>query len=309
MDELRDLSFSIKYYLRNVTKKRKTESSHKYEERWLSAFHDYFLSGKDFPPIRDVTLIKFFHLELYQSSLLFEKGERKLKISAASVNRQFNTIRHFFTSLVMWDVLPYSPMVKLKDLEEITNIRRPWNDFQYKEVFRLAAPWFRDVLVFLRFTGARAGGAEHLKWENVNFEARLINVKTRKGRAGRETLYAVPIIGPLKTMLTTRYEWAKATGRAAPDDHVFLNASNNPVNGNHLSRECRRLIGKAGLSDQKISLHGIRHHLATRLHQAGASTETIRKYLGHSNTKTTERYLHAELSDLRNAAEKAFQVK
>jgi integrase len=47
---------------------------------------------------------------------------------------------------------------------------------------------------------------------------------------------------------------------------------------------------KCGLSD--VSLHTLRHTCASRLVQAGVSLYEVRKLLGHSSIKVTERYAH-----------------
>jgi site-specific recombinase XerD len=68
----------------------------------------------------------------------------------------------------------------------------------------------------------------------------------------------------------------------------------------------------AGMDTKKVSVHSLRHMVASDLDKAGARLQDIQRFLGHANPNTTSIYLQAlrgpiaamedELSKIRGAA-------
>ena len=58
----------------------------------------------------------------------------------------------------------------------------------------------------------------------------------------------------------------------------------------------RNLCARAGITGTHIYVHGLRHTVATLLHQGGNSIEDISSYLGHKDTTTTQIYIDRTVS-------------
>lgn len=125
-------------------------------------------------------------------------------------------------------------------------------------------------------TAGRIGAILELKWEKVDLENKVIDLRTTEAgpRKGRAT---VPMNEGLRAELAT----AKA---AALTDYV-VEWAGQPIKSikTGFNAACR----KAGLTG--VSPHTLRHTAAVHLAAGGRPMERISQYLGHSNTSVTER--------------------
>ena len=90
-----------------------------------------------------------------------------------------------------------------------------------------------------------------------------------------------------------------------PNAFLFPN-SQGGLEG-HFLRKCKGVAELAGLDGSTFTLHSWRRTWATRLHESGVSARTIQYRLGHSNLKTTLRYLGVIGDDSVSEAEKEFR--
>jgi site-specific recombinase XerD len=67
-----------------------------------------------------------------------------------------------------------------------------------------------------------------------------------------------------------------------PDRHITTRS---------VQRICRRAASRAKLT-KRVTVHTLRHSFATHLNEAGADIRVIQVLLGHSNYRTTLRYVH-----------------
>jgi len=83
--------------------------------------------------------------------------------------------------------------------------------------------------------------------------------------------------------------------RKADSDYLFVSRiGGHPIAGRRIHAILRRLLQKAGLANQGITPHKLRHTFATHLIRNGVDVRTVQKLLGHSGLETTARYLHSD---------------
>jgi site-specific recombinase XerD len=74
-----------------------------------------------------------------------------------------------------------------------------------------------------------------------------------------------------------------------------------PITSKSVWDAVQRAAARAGL-DKHVHPHTLRHSFATRLLESGADLRTIQLLLGHSDLKTTSRYLHMSERHLKATA-------
>lgn len=137
----------------------------------------------------------------------------------------------------------------------------------------LKRTWWLTALL----TGARAASLSHLKWEDVDFERKVIRFRVAKG--GRS--YRVPMSERLALILLRWREQAVAS------QWVFASP-----------RDPSRPLYEQVRDDRKgvLSPHHLRHTMRTQLAEVGATSDLARIALGHSMTHdVSQRYVTPQL--------------
>lgn len=148
----------------------------------------------------------------------------------------------------------------------------------------------RLAILLMLSTAARVGAVLDLTWDRVNFDRGFINLRradsiTRKGRA------VVPINDGLMAALTV-------ARKAALTDHV-IEWAGAPIKS--IKTGFNAAVKAAGLTD--VSPHVLRHTAAVHLAEAGVPMAEIANYLGHEDSRVTERvYARFSPSHLRSAS-------
>jgi integrase len=146
---------------------------------------------------------------------------------------------------------------------------------------------FRQLLVFLRFTGARPGEAARLRWEHIDLEAQVIRIPRHK--TSRTQQVKKPRVIPLHPVVVKLLAYVRRLNQ--PGDVVFLNHRKTPWNRSSLSLRIRRARAAGGIPDD-AKLYGLRHRFGTAAVVNGVDIKTLAELMGHETTRMTEHYLH-----------------
>lgn len=152
----------------------------------------------------------------------------------------------------------------------------------------------RALLEFLYGTGARVSEATRADLTDVEWETRTVLV-TGKGNKQRIVPIGSHCIEAIRAYLPDRLQLRRA---GADSGALFLNAR-----GGRLSRQgvygiVRNHGVSAGIAEERISPHVLRHSAATHMVEAGADLRTVQEMLGHANISTTQVYTKMSIRHL-----------
>jgi len=151
-----------------------------------------------------------------------------------------------------------------------------------------AATSLRDKLILglMYATGMRVSEVVRVRWRDLDFDRRLINVWQGKGRTDRQV-----------TLPTCYESLLKELSKGfSGDDFMFPSESNTRSRKNrHLSprtaeRIMERAVRIAGIK-KKATPHSLRHSFATHSFEDGCDIRRIQKALGHVRLETTTIYI------------------
>lgn len=182
-----------------------------------------------------------------------------------------------------------------------------------------ARPLVYRAIAFALQTGLRRGELLGLRWEDVDWEQRLVRVQRALQHVpGQGLRFVEPktatsrrsvALGAstLALLREHRREQLEARLRLGPayEDHglVFAREDGRPWSPDALDRAFRLACRRAGL--EAVRVHDLRHTHATWLLEAGVHPRVVQERLGHSSvTLTLDLYSHVMPTLQRDAADR-----
>ncbi len=133
--------------------------------------------------------------------------------------------------------------------------------------------------------GLRRSEGTKLDIADLHFRSRMLYVREGKGKKRR----AVPMTEKISEGLKEYYHQER---KGKLNEKAFIvNERGTRMQADSYSDILKRLVQRAMIG-KEITLHGLRHSIATHLLESGLSVEYVRDFLGHVHIDTTERYTH-----------------
>ncbi|QJC50902.1 tyrosine-type recombinase/integrase [Paenibacillus albicereus] len=147
----------------------------------------------------------------------------------------------------------------------------------------------RAILCLLYSAGLRVSEVVRLRLRDLDLERRTITVRQGKGRKDRVTLLSDIAQGAIE-----RY-----VGCSQPGDWLFPGQDGRRhLTERSVQKVFEQVRNRAGIR-KPVSVHSLRHSFATHLLENGTDLRYIQELLGHQSSRTTERYTHVSIRDVR----------
>ena len=165
----------------------------------------------------------------------------------------------------------------------------------------------------LRCTGLRASEVLSLRRKQLRQDGGLCHAWViGKGRKEREVFFDDAAWQAMQTYLVARAGMDGATGRPLGELPVFARHDRRagtrvlPLTVRALEDVMGRLVAVAGLVDQGITPHSLRHYFATKVYRATHDLGVTQEMMGHSSPVTTRVYAEMGEGAARDAHAMAF---
>ena len=166
---------------------------------------------------------------------------------------------------------PYQLKIKSPKSEE----RKIFTQEEIKRLYNKSTQLQTIILHLCYACGMRRNEAVELKTNDIDLENCLLYIRKGKGKKRR----VIPF-----------------TKQVKKDIEFFLSVEKNKtenllnITATRIYEEFKKLLKKAGLDNQKFTLHCLRHTIATQLLDGGMELEKVRDFLGHEYLGTTQIY-------------------
>ena len=226
-------------------------------------------------------------LEAVRLFLVYLVTEKKY--SQSSVSGAYSALKILYEKVLDkgWDANKIPRSKKLKTLPHVLS---------KKEVNRLfevtTNSKHKSILMLLYSGGLRIGELVQLKITDIDSERMLIRIRQGKGGKDRYTLLSEKMLEQLRLYYKTY----------RPQIYLFNGQLGScPIAATTIRRIFGKAKTKSGLN-KPASPHTLRHCFATHLIEDGVSLTKVQLLLGHTDIRTTSRYLHLSTKHLNGSS-------
>ena len=220
-----------------------------------------------------------------------QERHRKKTLKEATVNRDLSVLRRMLNWGVEESILSANPLGRLR-MERERRTKRPVMSLREERLLMAAAPeHLKRIILCALHTGMRRGEILSQRWEDIDFDNRILYVthsKTPEGEA-RD----IPLTSALYNMLLT----------SRRERGPVFTYDGNAVK--IVKTTWASSLRRSGI--RHIRFHDLRHTANTRMMLAGVLQEVRREILGHTLRRSrdvNDRYTHIELPVKRDAIRK-----
>lgn len=208
------------------------------------------------------------------------RREQSLPRSNATINKMIRYLRSIIKFGKQQGIIPEEQKINNKILRTAEKRDRVLSLAEIKYIKKHGGI-HTALLMTALYTGMRSSELLNLKWEQVDFDAGVIEVRNDEDfqTKNRRNRY-VPIAKPLHAILTEHRK------KAPRSPFVFPKADGTQL------MDCRwavkQLIDNHGMTE--FSFHDLRRTFATMLAEANQDISVAKSILGHSDIRTTLQY-------------------
>jgi integrase len=219
--------------------------------------------------------------------------KRSNQVSAHTVQKELNTLKHLLGLAVEWEIIPFNPAYKVRAPKVPAGRVRYLQPTELKVLIEGSLEWLRPIVALAASTGMRRSEIVGLRWMDLDlFHDRIILPQTKngEGRVVYLNRFAQSALGSLAFDQNTK-----------PANLIFPG-----ITAERVSIAFRRTVRRLGIANFRF--HDLRHTAASWLRMSGADIHTVAQLLGHKDLRMAVRYQHLSSSFLTEAVGKLDSV-
>ncbi len=293
----------LDYWMENVVKVNREKTTY--------AGYKFMIEKHIKPSLGNIKLQKVTPaaLQAYYTAKQMEKdGNGEAVLSSNTVKKHHTLLKTALKFAHIQGAINSNPADKVSPPKYVKPEISFYTVDNMKQLFELIDKEYmlKPAVYLAGILGLRREEIAGLKWSNVDFDNRIIYIKEVRARAENEIVVKktkneastrrLAMNGTMEQKLKEILEAQKASSEFLGNTYkgsgyVVVNEYGEEVNPGYLSTLFKRFIEVNDLPH--ITLHGLRHTIASIGNEAGLTMFEISKILGHSSPDVTGRvYMH-----------------
>lgn len=205
-------------------------------------------------------------------------------LSSSMINHHLYAIRIFLNYHEQTGTISQNPISGLSFPRTENKQRETLTIQEVKQLYE-ETEYYRERAIIGIFYGCglRRSEGVALNVKDISFKSSVLYVREGKGKKRRAVPVGETILQDFKDYLYKE--------RFAPNGELafITNRIGNRTSGSSYNKVLKELVEKAGIQ-KDITLHCLRHSIATQLLENGMSIEYVRDFLGHKHLDATQIY-------------------
>lgn len=208
------------------------------------------------------------------------------RLSSVMLAHHTRSVQLLFNYLEQTGRLVPNPASALPKPRPVSARKTPLTVGEVQRLYDASETYLELALLAIYYgCGLRRNEGILLTPRHLNLESGWLHVHHGKGGMSR----SVPMAPQVQRQLRS---WLQEARPPMPEtDALLLKANGLPLNGGSANRLLQRLALRAGI-DTPVTLHLLRHTIATHLLQKGLPLQRVSQFLGHRCLDSTQRYTH-----------------
>ena len=215
-------------------------------------------------------------------------------LSESYINHHIYSLKLFFGWQQEKGAITENPISGLEFKAPVSKPREILTAEEIKELFAVCESLKeRAVLALFYGCGIRRSEGEKLNLKDIQFRSNILYVREGKGSKRR----AVPLSPQVKIEL---WNYATKEREVRENKTAFItNRIHKRATGSSYNKILKNILERTGIK-KEITLHCLRHSIATHLLESGLSVEYVRDFLGHKHLESTQIYTRIKNRQLWN---------
>lgn len=278
----------IKEYLNYLLVKGYDERSSRYKASEAGKFLNHI--KKEINQITSIDITSYYKQLETQTS---RKSGKPIKSS--TLGHKILSIEHFFDMLLIRGKIPAKPPTLYRIPKDEEKYQR--EILSREEIQKLygIADIKQTVILDLSYgCGLRVAELVAVNRSDIYLKENMLVVP--KGKLSKRRI--IPLADKIARDITHYLVQEKYTGV-----ELVRNSKGVRMQKWTYNKILKKMLRQAGIPEKRIkeiSIHSLRHSIATHLLENGMELEKVQEFLGHNHLETTETYTHISMRQLKN---------